>query len=327
MTAAAGRTAAALAVFVLAALAPARANDSTAILKSGELQLTTSPSIALEREDLYLSTAEVRVRYRFRNTSNKDVTTLVAFPLPEIAVGGDIQYSVDAQDPVNFIGFAVEVNGERLTPHLQLRAIRFSIDQTALLARHGLPVLPFAADFYPKLEKVSGDARRDLEQAGLVDWNSAFGANNQPLPSAHWTAHAVYYWTQMFKAGTVTEVAHRYRPVPGVSFFYRDMVNDKALQEAYCMDSGFRKAAVARFGKTQNAMMRELHYVLTTGANWLGAIGAFHLTIDKGKPENLVSLCIDGVKKTGPTTFEVTRKNFIPERDLKILVLEPLPAQ
>ena len=74
-------------------------------------------------------------------------------------------------------------------------------------------------------------------------------------------------------------------------------------------------------------MMRELHYVLTTGSNWLGTIGVFHLTVDKGKPGNLVSLCIDGIKKTGATTFESVKKDFTPERDLKILILEGAPAQ
>jgi len=304
----------------------ASANDSTAILKSGALQLTVSPSIALEREDLYLSMREVRVSYRFRNTSRKDITTLVAFPLPEITVGDDTQYDVGDADPANFIGFSVTANSQPVTPELELRATRFGIDQTALLARHGIPVLPFGPRFHQSLETVSGAARDELERAGLVDWTSAFGANNEPLPTPHWKAHASYYWTQTFPVGAVTEVSHRYRPVSGVSFFYDGMVNDKAMQQAYCMDKGFRKTAVARFGGG-NAAMRELHYVLRTGANWLGTIGEFHLTIDKGAPGNLVSLCIDGIRKTGPAIFEMTRRNFIPEQDLKILVLEPMRAQ
>jgi hypothetical protein len=308
----------------MAASPGARANDSTAILKSGELQLTSSPHITMEREDLYLSTSEVRVRYRFRNTSNSDVVTLVAFPLPEIVIGDDAQYSVDAGDPANFIGFKVQVNGQGITPELQLRATRFGIDQSALLNRLGVPILPFGEDFYTKLEKISGPTRKELEEAGLVDWNTSFGANNVPLPNPHWRASAVYYWKQTFPAGAVTEVSHSYRPVPGVSFYSPELLKDRTMQSAYCMDKGFQKAARRKLAKTQNAFIRELHYVLTTGANWLGTIGTFHLTIDKGKPSNLVSLCINGIKKTSPTTFEVTKKDFIPERDLKILILEPV---
>ena len=302
---------------------PAWANDSTAILKSGELQLTTSPYITLEREDLYLSAREVRVRYAFRNTSKSDVVTLVAFPLPEIVIGDDTQYSVDASDQANFIGLRVQVNGQSVTTSLQLRTTRFGVDQTALLNRLGIPVLPFGEDFYSTLEKLSAAARTRLEEAGLVDWNTSFGANNVPLPNPHWRTRAAYYWKQTFRAGAVTQVTHSYRPVPGVSFFSPEILNDTLMRDNYCMDKGFRAAVRRKLAKTQNAMMKELHYVLTTGANWLGTIGEFHLTIDKGSPRNLVSLCINGIKKTGPTTFEVRKKDFLPERDLKILILEP----
>ncbi len=302
---------------------PAQANDSSAILKSGELQLTTSPHIALDREDLYISASEVRVRYSFRNTSKSDVVTLVAFPLPDINIGDDTDYSIKASDPANFIGFKVQVNGQGVTPALQLRATRFGVDQTALLNRLGIPLLPFAEDFYTRLEKMSGPARKELEEAGLADWGTSFGANNVPLPNPHWRASAIYYWKQTFAAGAVTQVSHSYRPVPGESFYSPEILKDRTVQSAYCMDKGFLKAARRKFAKTQNGFVRELHYVLTTGANWLGTIGEFHLTIDKGKPGNLVSLCIDGIKKTGPTTFEVTKKDFYPEQDLKILILEP----
>ncbi len=313
-----------LAGFVWAVVStPVQANDSSAILKSGELQLTTSPHIALDSEDLYLSASEVRVRYSFRSTSKSDVVTLVAFPLPDINIGDDADYSIKASDPANFIGFKVQVNGQDVSPVMQLRATRFGVDQTLLLNRLGVPILPFGEDFYSRLEKISGPARKELEEAGLADWNTSFGANNVPLPNPHWRARAVYYWKQTFPAGAVTEVSHSYRPVPGESFYSPEILKDRALQSAYCMDEGFQKAARRKFAKTQNGYVRELHYVLTTGANWLGTIGKFHLTIDKGKPGNLVSLCINGIKKTGPTTFEVTKKDFIPERDLKILILEP----
>jgi hypothetical protein len=61
--------------------------------------------------------------------------------------------------------------------------------------------------------------------------------------------------------------------------------------------------------------------VLTTGANWAGPIGDFRLMVDKGESDSLVSFCADGVKKTGPTTFEVRHANFTPTRDLEILIL------
>jgi len=64
---------------------------------------------------------------------------------------------------------------------------------------------------------------------------------------------------------------------------------------------------------------RWLSYVLTTGGNWAGSIGHFRLIIDKGSTDNLVSFCGDGVKKTGPTRFEMEKTDFWPARDLDIL--------
>ena len=64
-------------------------------------------------------------------------------------------------------------------------------------------------------------------------------------------------------------------------------------------------------------------FVLKTANNWKGPIGHFQLSLDKLKPDNVLSLCWGGdLKKTGPTTFESTRENFAPERDIRLLVLQ-----
>ncbi len=48
-----------------------------------------------------------------------------------------------------------------------------------------------------------------------------------------------------------------------------------------------------------------------------------HLTVDKLKPDNILSMCWSGsLKKTGPTTFESTLTNVQPASDIKIAVLQ-----
>jgi hypothetical protein len=69
-----------------------------------------------------------------------------------------------------------------------------------------------------------------------------------------------------------------------------------------------------------------ISYVLTTGANWAGPIKTFTLVVDKGESDNYVSFCGTDVKKTGPTTFEMTATDFYPEKDLDILLLVPTQA-
>lgn len=66
-------------------------------------------------------------------------------------------------------------------------------------------------------------------------------------------------------------------------------------------------------------------YVLRDGEQLGGPIGRFTLTLDKGDPKNVISLCADGVKKTGPTTFVASIKtHYTPDRDLEVLVVQPM---
>jgi len=46
---------------------PALANDSAAALATGGLVFVRNDDIEMRSEDLYISTAEIRVRYRFHN--------------------------------------------------------------------------------------------------------------------------------------------------------------------------------------------------------------------------------------------------------------------
>ena len=61
---------------------PALANDSEAELSLGGLVLKQSDSVSMDSEDLYISQDQVRISYKFTNHSDRDVKTIVAFPMP-----------------------------------------------------------------------------------------------------------------------------------------------------------------------------------------------------------------------------------------------------
>ena len=61
--------------------------------------------------------------------------------------------------------------------------------------------------------------------------------------------------------------------------------------------------------------------VITSGANWAGPIGTFRLVVDKGD-STLVSFCGDGVRKIGPTSFEMIAKDYTPKRDIDVLFIK-----
>ena len=92
---------------------PAAANDSTAELATGGLAYITTDAVEMRSEDLSISMDEVRVRYEFVNTSDHDVTTLVAFPMPDIKGDIDFMVAVPVDDPENFLGFQTTVDGSR----------------------------------------------------------------------------------------------------------------------------------------------------------------------------------------------------------------------
>ncbi len=99
-------------------------------------------------------------------------------------------------------------------------------------------------------------------------------------------------------------------------------------RQRYCLDADFIGAATRAqkaIARKQGAMLQErrLEYVLVTGANWAGPIKDFRLVVDKGSPDNLVSLCGEKIKKISPTQFEMHATEYFPQRNLDVLILQP----
>ena len=318
--------------FVAAALlivaAPSFADDSSAALGAGGIVLVKNTPVRMAAEDLYVGPKAVRIRFTFVNDTDKDVETIVAFPLPDIDTaefwGSGIGTVTD--NPVNFVGFKAVVDGKPVPFKVEQRAILKGKDVTALIASTGAPIDPVAGEGYRKLDKLSSDKRKRLLDAGVAE-----GDAEEFVPQ--WLVRTKFYWTQTFPAHKTVVIEHSYQPVTGQSFFGRDDTKSKSLTNNmdYCFDDA-TKAKIAAMSDARlkaqvdnggylNAYWTD--YILKTANNWNGPIERFHLTLDKLKPENLLSLCWDGeLKKTGPTTFELTLINFAPTRDIHLLVLE-----
>lgn len=319
------------AVFIALLVAPAslvRANDAVAGLEAGELVMRQSDQIEMAEEELYLSRAQIRVRYLFRNHSDQPVKTLVAFPLPPIHMEQDFEYGFspansNPRDPVNFrlwvdgAPMAVEVAMRALTPE--------GHDVTKLLQKLEIPLLfltPDAASYdrlWARLDALPPEAMAQLSAAGAVLWEPGDGF------VANWITHVSYYWEMTFPANGTLEVRHAYTPVPEAFIFGRYDLEAGPLRDEVCMDRAFRAAVEARFGDEEYPSTTGylLRYILTTANSWRGPIGRFHLIVDKGSPDMLVSLCRDGITKTGATTFEWWAENWVPKRDLSLLFLAP----
>jgi len=325
-----------LGIALFVAVAHTRANDGFGGIGANGLEFVENEKVAMKSEDLFISPDKIKVAYVFENNSDEDVTGKVIFPLPPIAVGdligrdSNLPEDADREDLVNF---TVEVDGDTITPDIERRAVRFSSpnpgaddrvvgeDVTALLEEAGVPLtlkperlLAVLGALPPaKLEKLVSTGLLEIYGKPSDDPDTAYGFN--------WAIAIRYHWNQTFPAGTEVAIRHEYDNYPpgGVWSWNHPATDDWQLETArrYCIDEDTSKA----LSRCREAYY--ISYILGTANTWKGPIGKFKLTIDKGDPRNILSLCADGVKKTGPTTFVVEKTNYTPPEDLSILIATP----
>ena len=318
---------------ILLAATPASANDSTAALGAGGLTLTQSADVRMASEDLFVSRKEIRVAYSFANESGSPITTRVAFPLPEADLSqlGDVDLNWPTDNPLNIVKFVVTVDGRAVHPELEQKAFFKGQDITDLLRRLGAPLGYPRHGFAETLMALSPAAKQELTQRGLADFVGDY-------PHALWTVKDTFHWQQTFPADRPLKVEHSYKPVVGGSFIasteFPELYRKSAFFQTFCIDKTTEAAigrmlhaAAKRSGQSGLLLSWYVDYVLTTGRNWKGPIGHFRLTVDKGKPENVVSFCMAGVRKSGPTTFTAELTDFVPDHDLHVMIVEPMPPE
>lgn len=313
-----------LAPFLLAAFAlaaPAAANDSTAEHAAGGLVLTRTADIDMVSEDLFISADEVRVRYVFRNRAPREMRTIVAFPMPDRDLREERE--MDVAYPSDF---ETRVDGRRVAMKVERRALLGGVDRTALLA--GLGLSPDAGS--EALDRLKPADKARLLKLGLAEadeYDAGRGWERHLAPA--WTVRESWFWEQTFPTGRDLAVEHRYRPGTGGSVDaaladpgFRATAEGRALIRDHCVDSAFL-AGLDRLARRGGATPEQrIGYILATGANWRSPIGNFRLVVDKGAPANLVSFCGEGVRKLSPTRFEMRRKDWRPDRDLRILIVQ-----
>ena len=323
---------------ILASSVPARANDSVGHLSAGGITLARSSDIEIRQEELRISLNEIRVRYRFFNKSDKEIDTLVAFPVPDLPSPSDVQlYTVPRPEQDNFLGFETTVDGQRVDMKVDRRAVALGVDHTDRLRDLGLPLTPYAKAAEEAIAKLSPEIRTDLARLGVLREEPLSNTPDGQMKIQYfpnWTLRSTYYWQQVFPAGEELAVEHRYIPSVGASVGTMIGLPDAGQEmlveygKRYCVDEGFLSAASHAQKSLQRhegatLMERRLAYILSTGANWAGPIKDFRLIVDKGSDRNLVSFCGKNVKKISATEFEMRATDYWPDGNVEVLVLEP----
>ena len=347
----------ALLAALLAAADTARANDSSSELAAGGLVFVRTDAVAIEREDLSIAPRQVRVRYAMRNAGTAPVTLRLAFPLPPIpadtpggraildAHGQEVAGNIDLRGfgRPNFVDFTVTADGKPVTPEVEVRAV---LPDGRDIAAELRQIGGWSLLLYPRLY-VSNPTPQDmaeydvgptilgrLRELGAVGRDKGDDSYGWPL----WRTLVTFHWMQTFRPG-VTVIEHSYFPVTGGFWFNRDGNNWKggargaaaSLNDAYCIDAAQDGALRAMLARADDHYLRAvtLAYVLSTGANWAGPIRTFHLMLDgergpgpDAKVRAILTCTEMPLTRTGPVRLEGTAHDYLPRRDLNILMVE-----
>ena len=303
-------------ILLLLLAGAAHANDSTGTVSTSGIKYLKNPHIDMQSEDLYISENQIRVHYRFKNTSSQDIIETVLFPLPIVPSFIDYDFA-DTKGLVD--SFRIYADGKPVRPQAHVRAYferrnGSLVDVTADLKKCGLSDQEL---MHPWTKKQDGEKiGSKIGACRSAKVQSMLSKQTDELPD--WSSQIIYSWKQTFKANSVTEIKHQYTPLVGGSFLPSLKAKDsKAFIDEYCMDENFLKNFKTVEGGSK--VYHHLGYVLTTGANWAKPIGKFTLTIDR-EPNTVLSLCWDkSLRKVGPNRFQAVKENFLPKKDLDII--------
>jgi hypothetical protein len=292
--------------FILAFVQQVFANDSAAEIGIGGINFIKEENISIDREDLSISIDKIEVSYWFRNNTDKDISTVIAFPIPEY------HYKIDHMPPF-FSDFSVEVNGSFMKYEKEIKAFCDGKEYSALLNQLGISIIDFDGfdneiDDKHFLKKLKPKDYELLTSYGLLD-------NGFP----EWTVSLKYFWKQNFPPNSVTIIKHSYSPVVGyLSVGYSPkVIKDKT---GYPLSNKTKQ-----WIKKNKAIyyMNWVSYILTTANNWKKPIKEFNLFIKKNNRQHVV-LSFEG-KNVCESLQDIVLNihDFIPKKDLMAFYLNP----
>jgi len=316
-----------LSLLVLVAVKLSADDGAASIAAGGIVVMKKEPRITMAKEVLRISFQKVIVDYDFRNDSNEDITTEVAFPIPDYDNDLDRSGRVAAFDD-----FQLMIDGKPAHFDVEARAFLKGMEYTPLLNSMHVDIASFGHatrnDRYPDIEKLTAEQKKRLVDAGLIDSDDG---------EMLWSVRKKYYWRQTFPAHKPVHVRHEYSPISGNenSVAYGMGPNpDKYLAKeikSFCLEGGLNTMLQdIADGKSNDkkAWYGYVDFILTTANTWKTPIEDFTLIVErphwknyKGESDlgDYVSFCWDGpVKRMDADHFSAHIENLVPAKELRI---------
>jgi hypothetical protein len=312
-------------IFTLSLSSHGIANDSAAERIPAGLKFKTMRDISIEKEELYISKKKIEVSYIFRNNSDKDIVTEVAFPIPNYEY---VEMNVTGNPW--FEDFTVIVDGEKIKYEIVARALLKGKDFTDKLKMKGITIHDFNATNTEKpkrrlssnaehnafigpqkasIVKMLGDDKDEFIKLGLIE------NDGQP----NWVVSKSYVWTQNFPKNSAIRIKHIYTPCYGSDqhFFDYNETLESFIKEN-CIDTDSAVRLKKNFTE-KNWLLREtVSYILQTANNWKKPIKEFRLHIG-GEKADIMGICFDKkVSPVSPDKYEAVLTDYVPSNDLKV---------
>ena len=241
-----------------------KANDAAVETAAGGLQLRNEQRVSIVKERLFISKKDIGpvptnlpnlqnqyrviVEYEFLNESTENVSTEVAFPLPEF------RYPWEDLIPDRKIrGFKLEVDGKVVSYATKVRAIAGGHDVTDLLNRVGIEIESFGRFAHDskvnsyQVMRLPVETQVRLKTAGVID------ADLDPM----WAVAITYHWKQIFPAGRIIRVRHEYEAIPGFSYGFEVPKYLSYLKDG-CFDAGLKRGLEAAQAPTATQVLQRV---------------------------------------------------------------------
>lgn len=306
-----------------------KADDGAAEIANGGLRARHETRVAMVWERLDLSEDQVKVAFRFLNTSKEDVVTEVAFPWPSY----EFSYGVRTWDPSMLI-FTARVDGHDQSAKPDVHASLNGKDVTGYLRNLGVDIAEFGGHDGPTDDDAhhhqgcqicsNPKLRSELLKENFIEEDNA----------PKWKVSLQFHWTQLFPAGKEVRIEHSYKPIIGEQVLTMGDRDHQGKQIAGfinhpdsfdsrdpgCADESFLRQAdkLQTSGGSYGLLASWLRYILTSANTWQGPIGDFEMVVHRPKGR-LVTFCWDWpVTKLDADTFVAKAKNFRPSKEVTV---------
>ncbi|SKA19116.1 protein of unknown function [Trichlorobacter thiogenes] len=277
----------------------ASANDSSFGDSNGTIKFKAEPDISMDKEVLTISQKKVLVEYVFTNTSQKELTIPIAFPMPPMYFGqGDHSEIAD---------FKLMVNGKQVKTERKLVVL---LDNGQDITQNFFE-LGWDVNAVASLEEGEYPNNKKQLPARWLD------KNNSP----RFTISEYFIWKQTFPAGKPVAISHSYKPSisSGVPRPASEII--QTFKKSTCLNEN-AQSTIRKQSGVHGVNWEHLSYILMTAKNWQGPIKDFRLIIKKQNASDLLSLCFDEeLVKTDSKTYQFHKQNFIPKRNLELLFI------